>query len=154
MYQHSSLIYCLLESCLTLQSFMSCLLKRVVSFKTFLLRPVQQRDIDWLDSIDLLGVDIVSLQDAKGNKGISSSTLSCHVSNKVVDVELFHAHLGHCSVSKLKHVDSCRTCCPNYLYCDTCLLYKFHKLPFSRSESIASQPFELVHMDLWGSKCF
>lgn len=27
---------------------------------------------------------------------------------------------------------------------------KSHKLPFARSESVSSEPFELVHMDVWG----
>jgi len=91
-------------------------------------------------------VGTTSLQDAKGNKDISSSALSCHVNNKVVDVELFHAHLVYSSVSKLNHIDFCRPCSRNYLYYDTCVLSKFHGLPFSRSESMASQPFELVHV--------
>jgi len=38
----------------------------------------------------------------------------------------------------------------NDLDYDSWLLAKFHRMPFSRSTSIATRPFDLVHMDLWG----
>jgi transposase InsO family protein len=34
--------------------------------------------------------------------------------------------------------------------CCICPLAKFHRLPFSYSTHHASQPFEIVHCDLWG----
>ena len=34
--------------------------------------------------------------------------------------------------------------------CYVCPLAKFHRLPFSYSKQLASQPFEIVHCDLWG----
>jgi len=39
---------------------------------------------------------------------------------------------------------------PDSILCDTCMMSKFHRLPFQRSNSLASKSFELVHMDLWG----
>lgn len=35
-------------------------------------------------------------------------------------------------------------------YCDACLRAKERRDPFSLSNSRASQPFELVHCDVWG----
>ena len=91
-----------------------------------------------------------SLWDAAEDKGVSSGNKGCYASSKQLDIHLFHARLGHCSISKLKHIKDYRHYCPNSLYCDTCILSKFHRLPFPRSESTASNPFDLVHMDLWG----
>jgi len=34
--------------------------------------------------------------------------------------------------------------------CKTYQMAKFHRLPFTQGDSIASSPFELIHMDLWG----
>jgi hypothetical protein len=34
--------------------------------------------------------------------------------------------------------------------CEACLLGKFKKLPFSDSRTISTNPFEIVHSDVWG----
>jgi hypothetical protein len=34
--------------------------------------------------------------------------------------------------------------------CDTCQQGKAHQLPFSLASHVASQPLQLVHMDVWG----
>lgn len=66
------------------------------------------------------------------------------------DVAILHARLGHCSMSKLRHINACKAPNVAVLPCDTCLLSKFHRMPFERSDSLAVNPFDLVHMDLWG----
>ncbi|XP_074306349.1 uncharacterized protein LOC141641591 [Silene latifolia] len=68
--------------------------------------------------------------------------------NKECNLELFHSRLGHGSVDKLRHV-------MNFSHdmdftCETCVISKFHVLPFNRSSSHAQKIFELVHLDLWG----
>ena len=40
--------------------------------------------------------------------------------------------------------------CKNVTQCDVCHLSKFARLPFSSSMSRASNPFEIVHSDIWG----
>jgi len=54
-------------------------------------------------------------------------------------------------MTKLAHI----TCINKYMNkdditCEACILAKFHRQPFSVSNSMASMAFELVHMDLWG----
>ena len=36
-------------------------------------------------------------------------------------------------------------------YCSGCKLAKFSALPFNRSASVFSSPFDLIHSDVWGS---
>ena len=51
---------------------------------------------------------------------------------------------------KMCHMDNIRLKSNSNFICETCQMAKFHRLPFTQSDSIASLPFELVHMDLWG----
>ena len=69
---------------------------------------------------------------------------------KTIDVKKMHVRLGHCSLSKLQHMHNCSISNLKHIFCDTCNLAKFHKLPFTLSNKIASDLFDLVHMDLWG----
>nr|XP_043615690.1 uncharacterized protein LOC122587575 [Erigeron canadensis] len=69
------------------------------------------------------------------------------ISNNV-SIDLFHARLGHTSKSKMIHVDAYKHVNIPDFSCDTCLLSKQHRLPFSRSHSHSSIPFELIHVDL------
>lgn len=50
----------------------------------------------------------------------------------------------------MKHIAICD--CKHLIeyFCDTCCLGKHHKLPFKPSTSIASQIFDMLHVDLWG----
>lgn len=66
-----------------------------------------------------------------------------------VDIDILHARLAHASSSKLKHLFS-QFSCTDVQSCETCILAKQHKLPFERSDSIAIDVFDLVHIDLWG----
>ena len=65
-------------------------------------------------------------------------------------INKIHVRLGHCSLSKLKHLNGCNWFDLKHLFCDTCNLAKIHRQPFVLSNNMASIPFELVHMDLWG----
>lgn len=82
------------------------------------------------------------------NKPVVNNTLTYVVK---LTIELVHARLGHPYVTKLKHVifplignNNC-----DFSY-EACVLGKHHKLPFSSSHSIASSPFDLVYIDIWG----
>ena len=35
-------------------------------------------------------------------------------------------------------------------FCETCVLAKFHRLPFNKSTITSKASFQLIHMDLWG----
>jgi len=67
---------------------------------------------------------------------------------------LWHSHLGHVSSSRLRFLASTgalgnlKTC--DISYCSGCKLVKFSALPFNRSISVSSSPFDLIHSDVWG----
>lgn len=67
-----------------------------------------------------------------------------------MDLSIFHARLGHSSLSKLQSLDVPNSSSVKDLHCETCVLSKRHKLSFVRSPFIASELFQLVYMDLWG----
>ncbi|XP_021624990.1 uncharacterized protein LOC110624181 [Manihot esculenta] len=82
------------------------------------------------------------------NKTIS---MQCErIYNCTVNMNDIHDRLGHAFVNKLKHLkginisDNAMTCCP------ICPLAKQARLPFPRSHTLASRPFELIHIDIWG----
>jgi len=65
-------------------------------------------------------------------------------------LEVLHARLGHTSLSKMKYISDCKDFPLDSFHCETCILVKTHRLPFGRSTISTKNPFELVHMDLWG----
>lgn len=73
---------------------------------------------------------------------------SCNAS-AVKDWQLFHARLGHLSLSKLVHLNKCKG--SSSFVCDTCEMAKFHRLPFPINTSRAAKAFDLIHIDLWGA---
>ncbi|GJX04060.1 retrovirus-related pol polyprotein from transposon TNT 1-94 [Tanacetum coccineum] len=81
---------------------------------------------------------------------VMSSFVNKDVKTEDVTLDTFHARLGHTSVSKLIHVDSCKQQNVTQLSCDTCLLAKQHSLPFPISHTRSLVAFELIHVDLWG----
>lgn len=71
-------------------------------------------------------------------KGLSESTL-------------WHHRLGHAPMSKIKKIQGLKgfdASCDDV--CLVCPQAKFTKLSYRLSESRASAPFELLHVDLWG----
>lgn len=75
----------------------------------------------------------------------SSSDDSCSI---------WHSRLGHPSSEILKHVLKLCNISPinktDLDFCSYCCIGKSHKLPSSPSNSVYSNPFELVLTDLWG----
>jgi hypothetical protein len=67
---------------------------------------------------------------------------------------LWHSYLGHVSSSHLRFLSSIgalgnlKTC--DISDCSGCKLAKFSALPFNRSISVSSSPFDLIHSDVWG----
>uniref|UniRef100_A0A803KVP7 Uncharacterized protein n=1 Tax=Chenopodium quinoa TaxID=63459 RepID=A0A803KVP7_CHEQI len=68
-----------------------------------------------------------------------------------VPFAVWHHRLGHASVKKLQYIPCVKkTIKENSQICVTCPMAKFTKLPYQLSESHAAEPFELIHMDIWG----
>ena len=67
--------------------------------------------------------------------------------------ELWHARLGHASLSCLQllasqgHLGSIQS--PKF-DCTSCHFSKQTKFPFNNSDSFSSAPFDLIHFDIWG----
>ncbi|GJW81111.1 retrovirus-related pol polyprotein from transposon TNT 1-94 [Tanacetum coccineum] len=80
------------------------------------------------------------------NKNAFSNSVSKHY----VDIKTFHKRLAYTSVSKLVHIPQYKHLDVSSFSCECCLLSKHHRLPFQRSTSIAKNPFDLIHVDLWG----
>ena len=65
---------------------------------------------------------------------------------------LWHSRLGHVSSSRLRFLASTgalgnlKTC--DISDCSGCKLAKFSALPFNRSISVSSSPFDLIHSDV------
>ena len=66
-------------------------------------------------------------------------------------LEVLHARLGHTSLSKMKYITDCKDVISDTFFCEVCILAKAHRLPFARSTISPKNPFEHIHMDLWGS---
>ncbi|KAK8921022.1 hypothetical protein KSP39_PZI020059 [Platanthera zijinensis] len=89
--------------------------------------------------------------DLKPNKNFS---LAC-TENKLT--QLWHYRLGHLNLHSLYHmhqnqlVDGLPKITKTEHHCDTCARSKSHRQPFPLSaQRRASQPLDLLHMDLWG----
>lgn len=72
----------------------------------------------------------------------------------VVSVELWHKRLGHPSHSKLETMKSLLSFPKNInkddTHCHVCHLSKQKHLPFVSSTNRSTEPFDLVHIDVWG----
>ncbi|XP_056687299.1 uncharacterized protein [Spinacia oleracea] len=84
----------------------------------------------------------------------NSIEINCNaVADVTADVvtDVNRIRLGHPSLSKMKHMNA-EFCKGLAEYnCDVCLNAKQHKFPFSCNDNRASECFELIHVDLWGS---
>ena len=71
--------------------------------------------------------------------------------------DLWHSRLGHASLSRLQllasqsHLGSVNF---DKFDCMSCQFGKQTKLPFNKSDSFSSAPFDLVHSDVWGPAPF
>jgi histone deacetylase 1/2 len=68
---------------------------------------------------------------------------------------LWHSRLGHASspvVHKIlsHHKISSSSDLSSGVICDACQMGKSHQLPYPKSTSVSSKPFELVFSDVWG----
>ena len=66
------------------------------------------------------------------------------------DFVLLHTRLRHASLSKISHLNAIPSDVLSKFICDSCYMAKFHRVPFPVSNSKATVPFELIHIDLWG----
>ena len=62
----------------------------------------------------------------------------------------WHRRLGHPSVGYLKRPFPSLNNCNVALDCEACVLAKSHKQSYSPSHSHSSEPFVLIHSDVWG----
>lgn len=82
-------------------------------------------------------------------------SISC---NKISldDTTIWHYRLGHPLYQKIhdmKHVmqNISSSSSHSHSHCDVCPLAKQNRLPFSSHITFASKPFDLIHIDIWGS---
>ncbi|CAN0901456.1 Retrovirus-related Pol polyprotein from transposon TNT 1-94, partial [Linum grandiflorum] len=80
----------------------------------------------------------------------SASFLASTQSQKVFD--LWHHRLGHVSHSKTPFLKKLNPAVETFhsVPCDVCHYARQKRLPFPISTSVTSQPFDLIHVDLWG----
>ncbi|XP_074274069.1 uncharacterized protein LOC141597501 [Silene latifolia] len=75
-------------------------------------------------------------------------------SNSVVataNCNVWHHRLGHLPLYKLKQICTVSSDNENALLsCSICAKARQHRLSFSSSTSVSLEPFELIHIDLWG----
>lgn len=91
----------------------------------------------------------------RGNKYLKTPTyinVNQIVPCKKNDVTLWHNRLGHLPFEKLRLLSLTNKECTNDLFnsCIVCYQARQHKLSFSLSETVSQQPFDLVHIDIWG----
>lgn len=81
----------------------------------------------------------------------SNKLVSTHNTISLPSIHVLHECLGHCSVSKLKHVPITKDFMHSVdsLFFDSCVLAKQTKLPLIRSDSLACKPFDLLYLDIW-----
>ena len=66
-----------------------------------------------------------------------------------LNLDVLHARLGDTSFSKMQDITECKPLLSNEFFCKTCVLAKFHRLPFNITTIATKAPFQLAHMDLW-----
>ncbi|KAK9673127.1 hypothetical protein RND81_12G148200 [Saponaria officinalis] len=63
---------------------------------------------------------------------------------------LWHNRLGHAPLSKIKHLTCLNLQKCNAELCLTCPMAKLTKQPFAQSQTTVDNPFDLIHIDIWG----
>ena len=78
-------------------------------------------------------------------------THGCIEAERLNDSYLWHLRLGHAPIMKLHHLGVIdKSCKRPENFCATCPMGKLTKQPFNLSQSYAAQPFELLHINVWG----
>ncbi|KAK9715337.1 hypothetical protein RND81_06G158300 [Saponaria officinalis] len=70
--------------------------------------------------------------------------------NTVDDSTLWHNRLGHAPWPKIKRVVHLQPIEGSKCICLTCPMAKFVKSPYSHSQTTVKDPFDLIHIDIWG----
>lgn len=79
----------------------------------------------------------------------SSSKLTAHLHSRAID---WHHRLGHPSQVILNKILSSVSCHHVFSsHCNSCLINKSHKLPFSTSSLSSNSPLEVIYSDVWSS---
>jgi len=70
----------------------------------------------------------------------------------IIPIDLWHFRMGHPSSERLQCMQSYYPFLQNNknFTCNTCHYAKHKRLPFSSSNSHASNSFDLLHIDIWG----
>ncbi|KAJ8426546.1 LOW QUALITY PROTEIN: hypothetical protein Cgig2_002066 [Carnegiea gigantea] len=76
---------------------------------------------------------------------------TANAANKLLDFSLCYKQLGHAPLSKLRHIYVVPNPTDNQEMCLTCPMIKFAKLAYDLSEYHDAEPFDLVHIDIWGA---
>jgi transposase InsO family protein len=89
------------------------------------------------------------------DNGESKISQANHVSSRdkaQTVIWLWHCRLGHLSFGYLKKLQPVLFSGINELdfHCDTCELAKSHRISYSPSLNKSSEPFEVIHTDVWG----
>ena len=84
---------------------------------------------------------------------IPSQVVSAATTTATFSPDLWHAHLGHPSLSHLQLLASQgylgSVQCQNF-DCTSCHFGKQTKFPFNNRDSFSSAPFDLIHSNIWG----
>ena len=81
---------------------------------------------------------------------VPSFSVPCNKSSSsTATIDVLHAWLGHTSISKMQHISDCKPYLSDTFTCDTCVVAKFHRLPFNTSSISTTKASQLIHMDLW-----
>lgn len=91
-------------------------------------------------------VNSINVCDSQHSPVFSNSALP----KGAVNLQTIHDRLGHMSMSNMIHLHDCKSMNKTEFTCDSCLLAKFHRLPFPKHTSSFSSIFELIHVNLWG----
>ena len=82
---------------------------------------------------------------------IPSQVVSTAATTTTSSPDLWHARLGHPSLSRLQLLASQGHLCSVQFQkfdCTSCHFGKQTKLPFNKSDSFSSAPFDLIHSDI------
>lgn len=105
------------------------------------------------NSPDKLSLDWVNKMTSKSTcfNAAANTDLTPLVPDVNDPVAVWHHRLGHAALSNLQHIPAISSL--NFKspkVCITCPMAKFTKLPYALSDSHASSPFDLIHIDTWG----
>ena len=84
---------------------------------------------------------------------LTQSVQKAATTTSTSSLNLWHARLGHASVGRIQTLVSSGllgSVNNDNFDCLTCQIAKQPALPFNKSVSVSSNPFDLIHSDVWG----